>query len=68
MNLLDIIKELEQCGRLRTWGEESGAGHPSTARDSLDNMLRGENVLRGVAIETLTKVQRQVEIGESGLL
>lgn len=50
---LDEGDVLDQFGRLRIWGEQSGASRRWDARDSLDQKLRKDKDLHAVVLSIL---------------
>jgi hypothetical protein len=59
----DLARALDVYGRLRIWGEETRAILPSSSRDSLDEALRKNPKLKGIATRTLQRLQRKLELG-----
>jgi hypothetical protein len=59
----DLAKVLNVYGRLRIWGEETRAILPPSSRGSLDDVLRKDPKLRGIAMRILQRLKRKVELG-----
>jgi hypothetical protein len=59
----DLSRALNVYGRLRIWGEETRAILPSSSRGSLDDALRKDPKLKGIATRTLQRLKRKLELG-----
>jgi hypothetical protein len=59
----DLTRALDVYGRLRIWGEETRAILPSSSRGSLDDALRKDHKLKGIATRTLHRLKRKLELG-----
>jgi hypothetical protein len=59
----NLASALNIYGRLRIWGEETRAILPSSSRGSLDDALRKDPKLKGIATRTLQRLKRKLELG-----
>jgi len=59
----NLASALNIYGRLRIWGEETRAILPSSSRGSLDDTLRKDPKLKGIATRTLQRLKRKLELG-----
>jgi hypothetical protein len=59
----DLARALNGYSRLRIWGEETRAILPSSSRGSLDDALRKDFKLKGIATRTLQRLKRKLELG-----
>ncbi|KAF2015912.1 hypothetical protein BU24DRAFT_422223 [Aaosphaeria arxii CBS 175.79] len=55
-----LSRSLELYGRLRAWGEETRAMLPPSSRGSLEDTLRKNESTKEVAVDILTKLERQL--------
>ena len=58
---VDVAKLFDNYGRLNVWGSDSGALR--TGRGSLDDILRTNENLRSIVIETITDLTESLQRG-----
>lgn len=62
---ISVENALDGYGRLKVWGEQNGATLSSSARDSLDDILRRDDTLKNNVAKILNLLIHQLEAGRT---